>query len=193
MGEAIIAYTDGCALTQNYESKWSGYGCSMSYRGTTIYGNAGFLDATAPQMELSGAIAVLRTIKQDYTGDVVLYSDSAYLVDGVNKYLSGWKKNDWHVIRAGVKGTRPIKNLRLWMNISEQVDRFGSRLRFVHVPAHFGVEGNEVVDLLAKRAAYSMKDGTTRSKEHVAVLEELRRLGVNLSNNRFNHLKIGEM
>ncbi|MBX0312553.1 MAG: ribonuclease HI, partial [Sulfurihydrogenibium sp.] len=48
---------------------------------------------TNNRMELMAVIAVLEKIKNNY--NIEIYTDSKYVVDGINSWLEKWKKNGW--------------------------------------------------------------------------------------------------
>lgn len=79
-----------------------------------------------------------------------IYSDSAHVVDGVNKWLDGWVAAGW-MKRDG----KPLQNVELWKHLWGLLEaRAGAApLSFVHVKAHAGEPRNEAVDRLANGAA----------------------------------------
>jgi len=48
---------------------------------------------TNNRMELMAAIVALETLKR--SSKVKLHTDSKYVMDGVTKWIHGWKKNGW--------------------------------------------------------------------------------------------------
>jgi ribonuclease HI len=71
---------------------------------------------------------------------VILNSDSSYVVNGINKWRHGWKKYDF----AGVK------NAELWKEIDELVT--ARRVEAVWVRGHDGNIHNEECDRMASAA-----------------------------------------
>lgn len=62
-------------------------------------------------------------------------------------WVDGWSQNEWKTST----GT-PVANKMLWIKIMEECKRHvmsGSKLRFVWVKGHSGIEGNEIADSLA--------------------------------------------
>ena len=111
-------------------------------------------DTTNNRMELSGAIRALEAVdyhleevgilKQDAT--IFLYSDSKYVVDGINSWVAGWKKRGW---KKADKKTP--ENLELW----QQLDELNIKLPNVHflwVKGHAGHPQNERCDELLNQA-----------------------------------------
>lgn len=92
-------------------------------------------------MELMAVIVALKQIKNP-GHEVVIYSDSKYVVDAIEKkWIKGWVKKAW----------KDVKNPDLWkeyLKVSEQ-----QHIRFVWVRGHNGHPMNERCDVLAVEAA----------------------------------------
>lgn len=105
-------------------------------------------DTTNNRMELSAAIAGLSAIPglniQDTSVPITLFSDSKYVIDGMSRWLKGWKANSW---RTSAK--EPVKNRDLW----EQLDAVAADLsvKWSWVKGHAGDPDNEAADALASR------------------------------------------
>lgn len=103
----------------------------------------GIRETTNNQMELQGAIAALEflaTHKQSTPVD--LYTDSKYVLDGITKWIKGWKKNGWKT-----KDNKPVKNQEFW----QQLDPLNSsNIRWHWVEGHSGDPDNERCDAIAR-------------------------------------------
>ena len=79
---------------------------------------------------------------------LTVFSDSKYVVDGVNIYMQRWKADDW--TRSGAS----LRNADLWKLLDRTLSGVCQGIDIVvkHVPAHVGIYGNERVDRLAKAA-----------------------------------------
>jgi ribonuclease HI len=113
-----------------------------------ICGNAereisgGAAAATNNQMELRAAIEALSALNSSCHVD--FYTDSAYLRNGVLRWIGRWRERGWIT-----NGLQPVKNLSLW----KQLDSARSR-HFVHwhwVKGHSDNAFNLRCDRLAKR------------------------------------------
>lgn len=98
---------------------------------------------TNNRMELKAAIEGLTALKRRC--DVVLYTDSRYVMDGIRNWLPNWKKRGW---KTAAK--KPVKNQELWMALDEAQNRHNVTWKWVR--GHSGHPGNEEADALANRA-----------------------------------------
>lgn len=97
---------------------------------------------TNNRMELTAAIEALRTLNRPC--DVVLHVDSTYVMQGINQWLAGWKRNGW------ITSTKqPVKNADLWRALEAELARHTVTWRWVK--GHAGDPGNERADQLANR------------------------------------------
>jgi len=99
--------------------------------------------ATNNQMELSGAIAGLEFWQSlDPAQPIQLFTDSKYVIDGITKWIKGWKQNNW---RTASK--QPVKNQELWQTL----DRLNSaKVSWHWVQGHSGDRDNERCDAIAR-------------------------------------------
>lgn len=103
--------------------------------------SGGEADTTNNRMELMGVIAALSALK--YPCDVVLTTDSKYVVDSVTKgWARGWKAKGW--IKSDKK---PALNVDLWEKLLDLLDVHN--VKFVWVKGHAGHPENERCDELA--------------------------------------------
>lgn len=103
--------------------------------------SGGEANTTNNRMELMGVIAALSALK--YPCDVVLTTDSKYVVDSVTKgWARGWKAKGW--IKSDKK---PALNVDLWEKLLDLLDVHN--VKFVWVKGHAGHPENERCDELA--------------------------------------------
>jgi ribonuclease HI len=99
-------------------------------------------DTTNNRMELTAALALFERLRDlPRHPDLVIRTDSRYLIDGLEKWLAGWKRKGWRTASGGA-----VLNRDLW----EQLDRArlpGLRLR--HVRGHSGDPDNDRCDAIA--------------------------------------------
>ena len=101
--------------------------------------SGGEAETTNNRMELQAAIEGLEALTRPC--EVELWSDSKYVIDGITKWIYGWKKRSW----------KKVKNRDLWERLDAARDRHEVSWRWVR--GHAGDENNERVDRLAVAAA----------------------------------------
>ncbi len=99
---------------------------------------------TNNRMELRAAIEGLNALKRPCR--VTLSTDSRYVMDGLTKWIHGWRKNGW---RTADK--KPVKNAELWQALIDAAAPH--RVEWVWVKGHAGHPDNERADRLASDAA----------------------------------------
>jgi ribonuclease HI len=104
---------------------------------------------TNNRMELTAALVLMQELRdRPCHPGLVIRTDSRYLIDGLERWIHGWKRKGWRT----ASGT-PVLNRDLW----EQLDR--SRLEGVslrHVKGHSGDPDNDRCDAIA--VAFSRGD-----------------------------------
>ena len=99
---------------------------------------------TNNRMELTAAIKGLEALKRPC--QVVLSTDSRYVMDGLTKWLAGWQRNGWRTAAR-----QPVKNCDLWQELVAAAAPH--RIRWEWVKGHAGHPENERADKLASDAA----------------------------------------
>ena len=99
---------------------------------------------TNNRMELLAAIRALQALVEPCR--VTLHSDSKYVLEGITRWVHGWKKNGWKTAAR-----KPVQNAELWHELIEAAGRH--EVEWVWVKGHDGHPENERVDALACAAA----------------------------------------
>ena len=99
---------------------------------------------TNNRMELTAAIRGLAALTERC--EVVLSTDSRYVIDGITKWLPGWERNGW---RNAAR--KPVANAELWRALAELTAHH--EVRWEWVKGHDGHPENERADKLASNAA----------------------------------------
>ncbi len=134
----ITIYTDGSSRGNPGPG---GYGTVLLAKGHRKELSEGFRLTTNNRMELLAVIKGLEALKV-INAEVLIYSDSKYVVDAVEKgWLWGWIK----------KGFKDKKNKDLWMRFVPAYKR--QKVKFKWVKGHAGIPENERCDELAVAAA----------------------------------------
>lgn len=140
----VEIYTDG-ACSGNPGA--GGWGAILRYGSVEKELSGGESDTTNNRMELTAVIEALKALKKPC--NIVLYTDSRYVMDGVNEWLPNWKLNGW---RTSNKKT-PVKNVDLWQILESLIEKH--KIKWVWVKGHNGHPENERVDKLARDEAKS--------------------------------------
>jgi ribonuclease HI len=97
---------------------------------------------TNNRMELTAALALLELLRDlPRHPELVIRTDSRYLIDGLHKWMAGWKRKGWRTASGGA-----VLNRDLW----EQLDRARlPGLSLLHVRGHSGDPDNDRCDAIA--------------------------------------------
>ncbi|QGZ94539.1 ribonuclease HI [Terricaulis silvestris] len=87
-----------------------GWGAVLRYGETEKEISGGEAATTNNRMELMAAISALEALTKPST--VRLHTDSKYVMDGLTKWIHGWKKNGWKTADK-----KPVKNEDLWKRL----------------------------------------------------------------------------
>lgn len=137
-----VIYTDGGCLGNPGPG---GYGAVIITGNSRRELSGGFQLTTNNRMEIYAAIAALESLTT--RTQVMLYSDSRYLVDAINKqWVQRWRANNW-------KRNKKEKalNIDLWKQILPLLSQH--EVEFKWVRGHAGHKENERCDRLAVAAA----------------------------------------
>ena len=140
----VIIYTDGACRGNPGPGGW---GAILLYgdKEKELFG--GEPETTNNRMELMAAIVALETLNAPC--QVVLTTDSKYVMDGITQWMANWKKRGWKTASK-----QPVKNVDLW-RLDAAVQRH--EIDWQWVKGHSGHPGNERADALANRGIDEMK------------------------------------
>lgn len=137
-------YTDG-ACTGNPGP--GGWGVVVYFANGSVHELGGSsAQTTNNRMEMQAAIAALEFLADsDQQEFITLYTDSQYLINGITKWVKGWKKKSWKTAEG-----KPVLNQELW----ETLDRLNNKqIKWQYVRGHAGNVGNERTDAIARAFA----------------------------------------
>ena len=136
----VVMFTDGASSGNPGPG---GYGTVLLFGPYRKELSEGFRRTTNNRMELLAVIKGLEALKKDGL-EVLVYSDSKYVVDSVTK---GWI---WNWMKTGFKGK---KNEDLWRRYIKAAQNHKVKLQWVK--GHAGNPENERCDQLAVMAGQS--------------------------------------
>lgn len=149
MQNKIIIFTDGASKGNPGPG---GYGAVVVLPEGKVTELGGYeKHTTNNRMELTGAVKALEEISNKKE-EVVICTDSKYLIGGMTGWIYGWLKNGWKV--AGNKGDN-VANRDLWEKLIETSR--GKKIKWHYVGGHVGVVGNERCDEIASGFATGEK------------------------------------
>ena len=136
-----VIYTDGACSGNPGPGGWGAVILDEEKNEINISGKE--KATTNNRMELMAPIMALRKIKK--FSEIIIYTDSSYLKNGITTWIKNWEKNGW--MSANKK---PIKNKDLWVTLNTlSKDRV---VDWKWVKAHAGNKYNEIADRLATEA-----------------------------------------
>ena len=148
----LYAYTDGACSGNPGPGGWGVL--LVAREGDTVLRqrdlNGGAPETTNNRMELMAAISALEHLSKPSA--ITVITDSAYVKDGITKWIHGWKRNGWQK-----KGG--LKNVDLWQRLDAAAARHD--VTWEWVKGHAGHPENERADELARAGMAPFKPGET--------------------------------
>ena len=140
--KTVTLYTDG-ACSGNPGA--GGWGVILRYGEIEKELSGGEENTTNNRMELTAVIEALKALKKEC--DITIYTDSRYVMDGVQEWMPNWKLNGWKTTNK----KSPEKNEELWQILDSLLSKH--KIKWVWVKGHNGHPENERVDKLARDEA----------------------------------------
>jgi ribonuclease HI len=137
----VVIYTDGACKGNPGPGGWGAWLRSGEHERELFGGEA---LTTNNRMELTAVIEGLGALKKSC--DVVLFTDSQYVRQGITEWIHKWKSRGWQTTDK-----KPVKNVDLWQRLDEAAQRHDVQWRWVK--GHAGDPGNEKADGLANQGA----------------------------------------
>ncbi len=142
----IIAAADGSALGNPGPAGWAWY------VDESCWAAGGWPESTNNRGELTALLELLRATA--HTGeDLLVQTDSQYVINSVTKWMKGWKRRGWRKADG-----KPVLNDDLMKAIDAAL--VGRTVRFEWVKGHAGHPANERADDLARAAATAFQRRT---------------------------------
>ena len=141
--EKVIIYTDGACSGNPGPGGW---GAILQFNEYKKEISGWKKDTTNNIMEMTAVIEALKLLKYPCNYEVIVYSDSAYVVNAFNNnWIESWKKKNWKNASK-----EPVKNKELWEELDNLVTKFN--VKFIKVKGHSDNEYNNRCDELARMA-----------------------------------------
>ncbi len=134
-------YTDGACSGNPGPGGWGAVIFDQDSKQKNISGSE--KNTTNNRMELLAAIMSLKKIKTN--SEVVIFTDSTYVKNGITEWMKNWKKNGWKN-----SSKKPVKNKDLWIKLDKLCK--ANSVSWKWVKGHSANEFNNLADELATKA-----------------------------------------
>lgn len=145
----LQVYSDGCYEPNSDTGGWA----FVVYRdGVEIaFGHGGMAKTSNNSMELAGLLQAALWLNANAAGEPsMLWTDSAYAVNGCHRWRHVWKSRNWRKKGADPKArSRPVPDAELWKAIDAELS-LNSLIGIAWCKGHAGLTGNEQADRLAE-------------------------------------------
>jgi len=138
---AVTIYTDGACSPNPGPGGWGAVHLREN-RSPVEYSDFGG-ETTNNRMELTAVVRALSVLEKPH--EIILYTDSQYVKNGITSWIKKWQKNNW--LTANKK---PVKNVDLWKALLAQSNRHEISWKWVR--GHTLNKWNERADELAVAA-----------------------------------------
>jgi ribonuclease HI len=151
--ENILIFTDGSSRGNPGPGGW----------GTVVVANqrvvelgGGEVHTTNNRMEMQAVISAIDFLIEyellTLNLKCVVYTDSAYVINGITKWVAGWKARGWLTLQK-----EQVQNRDLWEKLSYLLEDMpgDEKIQWKLLKGHVGVPGNERCDEIA--TAFSSK------------------------------------
>lgn len=140
LAEAVEIHTDGACSGNPGPGGW---GAILRWRGHEKELSGAETPTTNNRMELIAAISALEALSRP--SDVILWTDSTYVRQGITEWIAGWKRRGWVNAKK-----EPVKNRDLWERLDAAAAKHSVDWRWLK--GHAGNDLNERADALARAA-----------------------------------------
>lgn len=149
-------YSDGCYEPRSDTGGWAFIAFSDGLE--IASGHGGIAGTSNNAMELVALLEAARWINANAPGEsAILWTDSAYAVNGSLYWRQIWKNRNWRKKGADPKArSRPVPDAELWKAIDAELSR-NTLLTVAWCKGHSGLAGNEHADLLAEEGRLSAR------------------------------------
>ena len=143
----IKIYTDGACMGNPGPGGWAAIILTESDK-TEIFGGERL--TTNNRMELTATIRALEYCgekegKQPSLKQIIIYTDSVYVKEGITVWIKTWEKNNWKTADK-----KNVKNVDLWKKLKDLVK--ANKIEWNWVKGHSNEPMNDLADKLAKKA-----------------------------------------
>lgn len=132
----ILIFTDGSSRGNPGPGGWG----AIVLTSDTATELGGREDGTTNnRMEMT---AVISGLEATHESDITLYTDSAYVLNGITRWVKGWERNNW---KTSTKDD--VLNKDLWQKMVQATTH--KNINWQLIKGHSGTAGNERCDVIA--------------------------------------------
>lgn len=144
MESPVVIFTDGACTGNPGPGGWASIVAFPD--GTIKELGGGVKETTNNRMEMAATIRALAALEPPPgAGSILLYTDSTYVIQGITKWIWGWRSRGWKSADG-----KDVANRDLWEELSRQVARVKpATVEWKYVRGHSGYPGNERCDVIA--------------------------------------------
>ena len=161
---SMVIFADGASKGNPGPGGW---GAIVSYHGRVDELGGREKHTTNNRMEMTAALRALQhtaSLPGANDAHIALHTDSSYLINGITKWVRGWKARGWKTAEK-----KDVLNRDLWEELDAVVSHL-PKIDWKYVGGHVGIAGNERVDEIASDLALGkqveLHAGTRESYAH---------------------------
>ena len=141
-GKEIIVFTDGACSGNPGPGGWGAV--IVLPTGAVQELGSGDPTTTNNRMEMAGVLGALEFLSNT-EGDIIVYTDSTYVIRGITQWVWGWKRNNWRTAEG-----KEVSNKDIWEKLFFAVQRRKDmgKIHWNYTRGHMGTPGNERCDVI---------------------------------------------
>lgn len=145
-----IVYCDGSSIGNGKSGARAGWGVFFEDSDLHHLNESRRLPGPAQTNNRAELMAIIRAIQlcPNDGRQLVIFSDSRYSMDAVTKWLPGWKQRGFRTATG-----EAVQNQDLIMLLDRELAGRYPHPKLEHVKGHSGIDGNEIVDRMARYGA----------------------------------------
>lgn len=152
-------YTDGSCkkITTYAKTGFIAFGFLVKEDQEVLYCEVDAIDSPTSTSQRAELLAIIRALEyakthKDLNQRVIIYSDSAYAINGLNNWIFNWRANGWRN-----SNKEEVANYDLWVELNKYVDLF--EYRFIKVKGHENnIWNNQIDEMVQERAKRAKKE-----------------------------------
>ncbi|KAK3777716.1 hypothetical protein RRG08_021826 [Elysia crispata] len=144
--DGVHVYTDGGCFDNGRNGARAGIGV---YWGRDDPNNISEALSGRPsnnRAEIHAALKAVQIAKKKGIKNLIIHTDSQFLINGITKWIKGWKRNGWKLTTG-----HPVINKDDFSALDNEL--LGISVKWIYVKGHSGNPANEEADRLAKQGA----------------------------------------